>query len=328
MKKKEAILKMARRHRFRIHYALFTLLFFALIANFCGILPSLMQISFQHTAEILSDAPETYNKAPRKAVSSRDGVSKAHTETLMNMNTLHENRTMQFIPSNNLLKIDYFSATWIQPMSTFLKLDTEEIINVEMGVFRVWKDNLSRMRMTLDWLDFSVEHLSKYWKNAQVFYDPVPFTFITSILERYIQRANLEMSNDSPSALQETIAVIAFQPYGSGHKPQEARNLTIVSLAATLASMIQVGFGRILVVGYNEPSDAEFAHDAFAFLANHASAKRNTNTTLVTQIGNTEVGYVSATTDEVTSKMTPINCVKGALTGLQHAIKGEMEASR
>ena len=318
---------MARRHRaFRIHYALFSLLFFALMANFCGMLPSLIEISFQETSELLSDAPENDNQVPRKAVSSRDYNPKSiqHVDSL---HTFHANRTMQFIPRNNLDKLDYFSATWIQPMSTFLKLDTERIINVEMGVFRVWHENLHRMRMTLDWLDFSVEHLSKYWKNAQVFSpDPVPYAFITGRLERYIQRTNLKTSNHV-FALQETIAVIAFQPYTNRRKPQEGRNLTILSLAATMASMIQVGFGRILVVGY-EPGDAEFAYETFSLLVNHASVKSNGNDTLVTNIGNTEVGYVNVSNDEVASKITRINRVKGALTGLQLAIKGEMDASR
>eukprot|EP00544_Gedaniella_sp_CCMP2646_P005118 CAMPEP_0202493882 /NCGR_PEP_ID=MMETSP1361-20130828/10040_1 /ASSEMBLY_ACC=CAM_ASM_000849 /TAXON_ID=210615 /ORGANISM="Staurosira complex sp., Strain CCMP2646" /LENGTH=388 /DNA_ID=CAMNT_0049124243 /DNA_START=312 /DNA_END=1479 /DNA_ORIENTATION=+ len=234
---------------------------------------------------------------------------------------------MQFIPSNNLGKLDYFSATWIQPMSTFLKLDTNRIINVEMGVFRVWRENLDRMRMTLDWMDFSVEHLSKYWKNAQAFFDPVSYTFITSSLERYIQRANLNFSHELSPALQETIAVIAFQPYSSGHKPQEAKHLTVLSLAATMASMIQVSFGRILVVGY-ERGDAGFAQEAFSTLANDNSIESTSSSALMIQIGNTEVGYVSSSKEEVASKITPINRVKGALAGLQHAIQGKMEPSR
>jgi hypothetical protein len=286
---------------------------FALIATLRGILPLLITVSFQGASELLSDAPSgTTYKAPRKT---------------RNTNTLNANRTMQFIPSNNLGKLDYFSATWIQPMSTFLKLDTNRIINVEMGVFRVWRENLDRMRMTLDWMDFSVEHLSKYWKNAQVFFDPVSYTFITSSLERYIQRANLNFSHELSPALQETIAVIAFQPYSSGHKPQEAKHLTVLSLAATMASMIQVSFGRILVVGY-EQGDAGFAQEAFSTLANDNSIESTSNSALMIQIGNTEVGYVSSSKEEVASKITPINRVKGALAGLQHAIQGKMEPSR
>jgi hypothetical protein len=45
------------------------------------------------------------------------------------------------------------------------------------------------------------------------------------------------------------------------------------------------------------------------------------------QNGNTEVGYVSSSKEEVASKITPINWVKRALAGLQHAIQGKMERS-
>jgi hypothetical protein len=111
--------------------------------------------------------------------------------------------------------------------------------------------------------------------------------------------------------LQETIAVIAFQPHGSGSKPQEAKHLTILSLAATMASMIQVGFGRILVVGY-EQGDAGFAQEAFSTLVNRTSANNNSNGSLMIQIGNTEVGYVSSSKEEVASKIMLIIRVKGA----------------
>jgi hypothetical protein len=90
---------MARRHPCCIHGALFPLLVFALIATLWGILPSLITVSFQGASELLSDAPSGTYTAPRKT---------------RNTNTINvTNRTMQFIPSNNLGKLDYFSATWI-----------------------------------------------------------------------------------------------------------------------------------------------------------------------------------------------------------------------
>lgn len=212
-------------------------------------------------------------------------------------------------------------------MSTFLKLDTNEIETVEMGVFRVWKENRDNMRMTLDWLDFSVEHLSKYWKNAQVFSkaDPVPFIFISSSLKQYIDNVVL---NKNATALQETIAVIAFQPYHNRQVPENAHTVTVLALAATMGSMMQAGFGRILVVGY-EKGDSEYAQEAFTMLrAKLFEYNDSTETHRTLTVGNTELQYVNATLEEVTSKVTPINRVKGALTGLQRALKGEMEDER
>jgi hypothetical protein len=106
--------------------------------------------------------------------------------------------------------------------------------------------------------------------------------------------------------LQETIAVIACQPHGSGSKPQEAKHLTILSLTATMASMIQVGFGQILVGYMNKQGDAGFAQEAFSMLVNRTSANNHGKGSLMIQIGNTEVGYASSSKEEVTSKITPI----------------------
>jgi hypothetical protein len=80
----------------------------------------------------------------------------------------------------------------------------------------------------------------------------------------------------------------------------------MLSLATTMASMMQVGFGRILVVKY-EQGDAMFAQEAFSMLANHSSIESTNNSALMIQNGNTEVGYVSSSKEEVASKITPIN---------------------
>lgn len=266
-----------------------------------------------------ADKDKTEDNGEEEAVSVKESDPEVAA-----VEVTHRDQKVDFIPSHLLGKLDYFSATWIQPVTTFLKLDTNEIVTVESGVFRVWKENLDRMRMTLDWLDFSVEHLSKYWKNAQVFReDPLPYNFITSSLEGYIEKAQLE---GNATALEQTFAVIAFQPYGNRGKPNEARNLTVLSLAATMASMMQAGIGRILVVGYDE-DDSSYARESFAFLRERTSEKDDKELP-ITRIGKTEVGYARATLEEVTSKITPVNRVKGSLTGLQRALKGKMDEER
>jgi hypothetical protein len=68
--------------------------------------------------------------------------------------------------------------------------------------------------------------------------------------------------------------------------------------------------------------------EAFSMLVNCTSANNHGKGSLMTQIGNTEVGYASSSKEEVASKITPIIRVKGALAGLQHAIQGKMEPSR
>jgi hypothetical protein len=95
--------------------------------------------------------------------------------------------------------------------------------------------------MRLDRLDFLVENLSRFWKNkcTQVFSpEPVPYKFISSSLAPAIHWEG--WSGSKQYNLRETIA---FLPFESRRKPQQVRNLTILSLAATVASTILVGFG-------------------------------------------------------------------------------------
>lgn len=84
--------------------------------------------------------------------------------------------------------------------------------------------------MTLDWLDFSVEHLSDWIDAIDVFAvdDNLPFHVAISKLHKYTssisemdQNVNLT-SND----MKDTIAVIAFEPLESRAKPEFAVKLS------------------------------------------------------------------------------------------------------
>jgi hypothetical protein len=68
-------------------------------------------------------------------------------------------KKIHFLDPNELKTTDFFSGAWLQPMEMFLKLDTNEIGYLEAGSFAVFRPNRSKLRMTLDWLDFSVEHM-------------------------------------------------------------------------------------------------------------------------------------------------------------------------
>jgi len=70
-------------------------------------------------------------------------------------------RHVHFIENGQLDMDDYFSATWLQSLENFMKMDVNNIKTVEDGCFQAFRRNESAVRMTLDWLDFSVEHMSK-----------------------------------------------------------------------------------------------------------------------------------------------------------------------
>ena len=221
---------------------------------------------------------------------------------------------------------DLFSASWLQPVESFLKFDTsgKNLATKQAGSNALFQSNLKKVQMTLDWLDFSVEHLSS-WIHAtdtlKYHHDNnVAFHVILSKLYEYIKSVVI---HDSNTSMKDTIAVIAFEPWSSRTKPHVATQLSVASLAATIASMIQAGFGRVVVVGYHV-QDEEYANESFRLVLSLISSKHNggSNTTksLLDKIQGTEMAYVRAATEEVISLQTPINIVKGALAGLQNAL--------
>lgn len=70
-------------------------------------------------------------------------------------------RQVHFIDKSQLSIMDMVSGSWIQPLSTFLEMNVQGIKSVDDGCLQAIKPNLDQVRMTLDWLDFSVEHMSE-----------------------------------------------------------------------------------------------------------------------------------------------------------------------
>ncbi|KAL7560321.1 hypothetical protein ACA910_020247 [Epithemia clementina (nom. ined.)] len=196
-----------------------------------------------------------------------------------NTNTLMEDEAwnaVRFIPVDSLQNPShFFSATWWQSKERFLRtFKPSRIKNVEGAVFSVIFPYLRNndLRMTSDWLKFSVEHLSKTWKITG-FWSPQETEsysmFVDKLLDytvstlASVKKNGYESTNvigpritttqtlsppETPSAMTETIAVVAFMPYNSGPSPIRGQVLTTANLAATLTSLIRVYCGRVLVV--------------------------------------------------------------------------------
>lgn len=228
---------------------------------------------------------------------------------------------VDFIPTGDLdPNYDVFAASWWQSVERFLQLDTETIKTVEDDSFapvlragRGFEDS----RMALDWLDFSIEHLSKWWKLL----DEGGLSYGTGKLQAYVQRV---MTNKQDSSeMESTLAVI---PYGvSTHDPR-AQQLWFTSLAATIASLIRHGVGRVVVVGYYT-ADTKLTKKAFDLLLHYeddaTDIEVHENESFSTTVGMTQLAYVR--TADVNSTYIPINVPKGALKGLQQAIRGMKE---
>ena len=120
--------------------------------------------------------------------------------------------------------------------------------------------------MTRDWLDFSVEHLSKWWKILQALTDvssPIPYQTIVSRLVFYIRNDVLnklpeeeDLPQNVTTTTRRTIAVIPFMPYKSRtERSSWGQHLTVASVAATISSLARQGFGRVVLASFDSEDD-------------------------------------------------------------------------
>ncbi|KAL3907680.1 MAG: hypothetical protein SGARI_003417 [Bacillariaceae sp.] len=134
--------------------------------------------------------------------------------------------------------------------------------------------------MTLDWMDFCVEHLSKWWggllyQRGMKFDSANLLEHVVGMLRAYMFHKVQPPSENTP--LSQTIAMVAFAPYGRKMNANQSYLLTTHSLAATIASLYQVGFGRVSVVGINA-DDVEFVKGAVDILELAYNNKNHDNT--------------------------------------------------
>ena len=251
---------------------------------------------------------------------------------------------VEFIPNEKLNHgVDIFAAAWWERMPRFLELDVERyVLNVEADAFKPILragNGFDDVRMTRDWLDFSVEHLSKWWKMGE---QPAMFSFAVGKLQSYIH-STLVATDRHDTVMDSTLALI---PFGVSDKTDDiGQQMWMISLAATIASVIQHGVARIVVVGYYN-ADTKQAMRAFQYLLDHEhhgidSAGDRTidkpsssarikgdgvnNSPFSAKWGNTELAFVH--TDDVESKYVAENVPKGALNELQMALRGEKSKS-
>jgi hypothetical protein len=172
--------------------------------------------------------------------------------------------------------------------------------------------------------EFSVEHMSKWWSQLRILNDRDDGMFqrTISIFDDYLKKIS-KFREESP--LYQTIAVIAFAPYkpkGRGGHMDRGKRLTTYSLAATIASLYRVGFGRVVVIGYNE-DDNTWVDDAFKLLG---SIFNNQENVVAFKIGDTELNYIHITDESwVKTKYVARNMPLAAILGLRKALTGDLD---
>jgi hypothetical protein len=252
---------------------------------------------------------------------------------------------LQFIHSEELRQKDYFSDSWLINRQRFLEINVERIGIVEDAAFAAVGETSRRphsySKMTYDWMDFAVEHLSKWWGVLQVLRGGDPGK--VGLLERYTKERVTPPSNSSKSPLpplSKTIAMVAFAPYKgrlAWHDPTGAkgRRLTSFSLAATVASLYQVGFGRVVVVSVNT-DDMSYVMNTVDVLSqiyggsttnNGQSESKDNN---LCRLGSTkmEIAFVHVTDpDWISNGIVERNVPRAAMVGLRLAMTRKLNTT-
>jgi hypothetical protein len=253
--------------------------------------------------------------------------SKDKTESANDVSTelIVPNRTVRFMKRPEFLALDPYSGMWWQNVEHFHKLDAsrlgQQTMRLEAASWEVFGSyGGRRTRMTRDWFDFAVEHLSMYHRHFEVNSEKtgIPFKRITLQLLEYIKKTKAyPWQKDAAPA--STIVVCPFNVQqvlkaGPSYQKGEKENqLRIHSLAATLASLWQAGMARAVVVGAL-PVDGEAAQVAFDLV------RRKTKSSM-------ELSFVicsNITTGLDDNTLMPPQ----AIAGLQMALSGKLDASQ
>lgn len=241
---------------------------------------------------------------------------------------------------------DEFAAAWWMSRRRYERVELEYIANVEGDAFipiRWAGQGMKDVRMALDWLDFSIEHLSKWQKliaspQGNHFASQTCQLYTRKKLQRLVSSKSPQTQQQYPphhSYMNQTLVVI---PYGvPDHTDTATQEVWVSFLQATIASLLPHGPKRIVVVGYY-PLDAQLAAKAFWHLlqppppplSQHPFGTPNTTITSpesldpksLTQhtffVVATELAFVHTT--DVRSKFVEENVPRGALVGLQHEL--------
>lgn len=147
---------------------------------------------------------------------------------------------------------DAYAAAWWMNVERFRSFKMN-LVNNEGVVFRAM-DPLHTIRMTVDWTDFSVEHLSKWWKVVEYSRYATGHERLVRNLYHYVyhslQSASLLTvdTKDANNPMTDTLAVLAYAPIKADQPSDRDKTLDVTVLAAQVASLIKIGCGRVAVV--------------------------------------------------------------------------------
>lgn len=182
----------------------------------------------------------------------------------------------------------FYSGMWWQSIDSMLKTDYNKVTYLEEVSFLPFEDNQHVPLMPIDWMDFSVEHLSHYVKHFSSG-DRQVQNRVGEMLEKYIRRVKEQglFEEDevyafiNQSAVSQTVVILplrvgsylpttTYNPSDSSNNQSYMRRLVILQAGATIASLWRVGFPRIVVAGISE-NERFVAEEIFALLEEHVA---------------------------------------------------------
>jgi len=325
------------------------------------------------------DAPVEIER-DSKEEQKQKGETKSKNEN--NSTELTHQRGHQFlypsdIPQRRVIWSNHslFSGAYLIPIRRLLSVPVEKISNLEGATFLVMRYNREYNRMSVDWLDLAVEHLSGWIKHMNLFNDQhndVAIVKLMTNLGRYIRetparvktlplvpqawdsleslRSNAATNTTKSSSqqlpkqlpmLHRTIGVVAAGTWFDRTSivgAERSQNVTIAVMGGTVASMMRVGFGRIVLVTATD-EDVVAAKKTIAMIRRQFRSYANStlkitsdnddndNGNIVVDTMNIELTYVVATEELYQASKVKIHRVKAAIYGIKQAVVGNFNAS-
>jgi hypothetical protein len=205
-------------------------------------------------------------------IPSQSSVLNASSDYLKAGNdTTETKRKVEFLTESDFFgENEMYSGMWWQNRTVFLTDHFERITSSEGASFAAFNRQGQKpgggVRLTRDWLDMMVEHLSKYVKHLDSHYNKqlAVRERLVEIMQNYIHNAVGYPTNEETEeelAVHSTIAILPLK--AAAEEPEN--ELIVLEMGATLVSLWKVGIGRAIVVGLSE-SEQKLAQDTFALL--------------------------------------------------------------
>ncbi|KAG7374627.1 hypothetical protein IV203_013722 [Nitzschia inconspicua] len=239
---------------------------------------------------------------------------------------VHSHKT-QFIEETENMQI--YTAAWWQSVERFVGCPIDEIKSLKDATIvpvRRSGNGQDDCHMTVDYLDFMVEHLSGWYQWSE---SNEGLAYATGRMQLATEQMVQKRHKQSTIFMQTTLAVIPLA--ANSKNPAQLRTLQ-EAMATTITSLLQKGIGRVVIVGHFE-NDAILARNAFLQLQmlyeqTESVAEQIYDSTLPFQVelkrqvdNETIVQQLAFVHTKGDGNLVP----KAALKGLQLALKGKVD---